>query len=188
MCWMKQLLFSVFMVLASVPAFAESPIFVGDAGQETEAIVVVDHVVSGDTSIFLPALAGTESLALYRVEPPHPQVLFSLATPVSGVSISAEGRLVVQDAATPGRIDIVADIGEAQALQMSIDLVVPHGPGVDMVHPEWVPKVKAPASMYEEKVYSMLRYILLAVSGLAFVTYIYGRRRNGIPSGSVQGK
>ncbi|GHT95817.1 hypothetical protein AGMMS49545_19410 [Betaproteobacteria bacterium] len=183
---MKQLLlFSLLAAFMNATALSE-PVSDGGDSLNADAIVAANSVIEGETTVFLPAVARTESIALYRVAG-YPQAVFSLAQPTPGVRITGSGRLVVQDTAQTGRFDIMADIHEEQALHLTIDLVIPHGEGADMAPPEWVQELKPPAFMPDANLYSTLRYILLALSGLAFVIYRYGRRRNSAMTGTISG-
>jgi hypothetical protein len=152
-------------------AVAKSPLSTEKRGK-----IVVDDFILGDANVFLPALPGTESIALYRITA-YPEAVFSLTDFRKGVTMTADGRLVISDAAAPGEVDIRADVGTGQSIRKKIRLEIPYGAGVDMVRPEWVPEINLPTYLQDPGTYRKIRYTLLLCSFVMFAIYVYGRRR-----------
>jgi hypothetical protein len=152
-------------------AMANPPVArIEEGGQAAE---MANFVISGDVSVFLPALPGTESIALYRVSD-HPRAVFSLKTHRQGITITPDGRLAVGSAASAGEIVLEAEVEGGQRIQKSVRLEIPHT-GMDLIDPESVPEIKLPAYLPEAETYPMWRCALLALSCLTFAIYIYGR-------------
>jgi hypothetical protein len=171
---MRRLLwFDLLMLILFVNsiAIAKSPLSTVKRGK-----IVIDNFILGDANVFLPALPGTESIALYRITA-YPEAVFSLTGSHEGVTMTADGRLVISDAAEPGEIDIRADVGIGQSTRKKIRLEVPYGAGVDMVRPEWVPEINLPTYLQDPGIYRKIRYTLLLSSFVMFAIYVYGRRR-----------
>jgi hypothetical protein len=167
---LSMLLLSVNFSVMAKPSVARTQ----EAGPIAEA---TNHVVSGDASVLLPALPGTESIALYRVRA-YPEAVFSLKTPQQGITISPDGRLVVETTASPGEIVLEAEVEKGQKIQKSVRLeIYSHGDGTNIIRPESVPEVKLPAYLPGAETYPALRYALLALSFLPFAIYVYGRHR-----------